>query len=443
MPISNGLKIAILPLLLWSVTSCKKELFIPDEKSPAVDSSSHHNGFPPNYDVVFNQNQVNRINIIFTPNEWQAMQTDLDQKSGGGPGSPPTEDPSYFECEVIFNGLSWNHVGIRYKGNSSLRARSNKLPLRFDFDQWEDQYPAIVDQRFYGFKELSMSSNYNDPAIMREKSAADLFRNFGVPAVRTAFYEVYIDEGTGTYQYYGMYTLTEIVFDTFLNDWFGSKSGNCYKPDGNGARFFSSNFTLTDFELKTKEVQYVKSGIQQVYDVLQSPTRATHPTQWKKDLEAVFDVDGFLKYLAVNNTIQNWDTYGKMTHNYYLYHDPKDDRIKWIVWDHNEAFQNGKMGGALSLGMQEVGVDWPLINYLIADETYETTYQGYLKQCIETSFASTRMQGIYSTQENLLQTAADNEETGYSYTNGQFNAAVQTLQNHNIDRIQAVTEYLQ
>ena len=443
MPISNGLKIAILPLLLWSVTSCKKELFIPDEKSPAIDSSSHHNGFPPNYDVVFNQNQVNRINIIFTPNEWQAMQTDLDQKSGGGPGSPPTEDPSYFECEVIFNGLSWNHVGIRYKGNSSLRARSNKLPLRFDFDQWEDQYPAIADQRFYGFKELSMSSNYNDPAIMREKSAADLFRNFGVPAVRTAFYEVYIDEGTGTYQYYGVYTLTEIVFDTFLNDWFGSKSGNCYKPDGNGARFFSSNFTLTDFELKTNEDQADKSDIQQMYDVLQSPTRATHPTQWKKDLEAVFDVDGFLKYLAVNNTIQNWDTYGKMTHNYYLYHDPKDDRIKWIVWDHNEAFQNGKMGGALSLGMQEVGVDWPLINYLIADETYETTYQGYLKQCIETSFASTRMQGIYSTKENLLQTAADNEETGYSYTNGQFNAAVQTLQNHNIDRIQAVTEYLQ
>ena len=443
MPISNGLKIAILPLLLWSVTSCKKELFIPDEKSPAIDSSSHHNGFPPNYDVVFNQNQVNRINIIFTPNEWQAMQTDLDQKSGGGPGSPPTEDPSYFECEVIFNGLSWNHVGIRYKGNSSLRARSNKLPLRFDFDQWEDQYPAIVDQRFYGFKELSMSSNYNDPAIMREKSAADLFRNFGVPAVRTAFYEVYIDEGTGTYQYYGVYTLTEIVFDTFLNDWFGSKSGNCYKPDGNGARFFSTNFTLTDFELKTNEDQADKSDIQQMYDVLQSPNRASHPTQWKKDLEAVFDVDGFLKYLAVNNTIQNWDTYGKMTHNYYLYHDPKDDRIKWIVWDHNEAFQNGKMGGALSLGMQEVGVDWPLINYLIADETYETTYQGYLKQCIETSFASTRMQGIYSTQENLLQIAADNEETGYSYTNGQFNAAVQTLQNHNTDRIQAVTEYLQ
>ena len=103
------------------------------------------------------------------------------------------------------------------------------------------------------------------------------------------------------------------------------------------------------FELKTNEDQADKSDIQQMYDVLQSPTRATHPTQWKKDLEAVFDVDGFLKYLAVNNTIQNWDTYGKMTHNYYLYHDPKDDRIKWIVWDHNEAFQNGKNGRSLVL----------------------------------------------------------------------------------------------
>ena len=42
-------------------------------------------------------------------------------------------------------------------------------------------------------------------------------------------------------------------------------------------------------------------------------------------LEAHFNVRAYLKLLAVNQTMQNWDTYGAMTHNYYLYGDPDDN----------------------------------------------------------------------------------------------------------------------
>lgn len=34
------------------------------------------------------------------------------------------------------------------------------------------------------------------------------------------------------------------------------------------------------------------------------------------DTDEVADVDGFLKYLAVNGIIQNGDSYGRMPHNY-------------------------------------------------------------------------------------------------------------------------------
>ena len=424
--------------------SCKKEIFIPDEEKDMEGTESHSNGFQANYDIVFNQEKINRLNIIFTAQEWQDMQTDLSQKrGGGGPGGFPTGNPDYFECEINFNGLTWNHVGIRYKGNSSIRANNNKLPLRFDFDQWEYEYPEIADQRFYGFKELSLSSNYNDPSLMREKSAADLFRNFGVPAVRTAFYEVYIDEGTGTSKYYGVYTMTEIVFDTFLKNWFGSKNGNCYKPDGNGARFSTNGFTLNDFEQKTNEEINDRSDIQEMFDLLHADTRSSNPEEWKKNLESVFDVDGFLKYLAVNNTIQNWDTYGRMTHNYYLYHDPNDDLIKWITWDNNEAFQNGKRGGSLSFEMTEVGNNWPLISFIIADSEYKSIYKNYIKFFIESSFENNRMTNIYNTQESLLNVSANNEVSGYSYVNGQFNLAVQTLRSHNVSRLNAAQNYIQ
>jgi len=335
-------------------------------------------------------------------------------------------------------------VGIRYKGNSSLRARSNKLPFRFNFDKWEYEFPEISDQRFYGFKELSLSSNYNDPALMREKSAADLFRNFGVPGVRTAFYEIYIDQGTGSYQYFGVYTMTEIVFDTFLKNWFGSKNGNCYKPDGDGARFASNNFTLEDFELKTNEEANDKSDIKELFDILHAPTRTLNPYLWRNNLEQVFDVNGFLKYLAANNTLQNWDTYGKMTHNYYLYHDPNDDLLKWITWDNNEAFQTGKKGGSLSFSMNEVGDDWPLINFIIADDTYLSIYKNHIKSFIETSFESNRMNEIYSLQENLLEIPSSREQKGYTYlNNGSIQAAVQTLKTHNANRINSAQNYIE
>jgi spore coat protein CotH len=443
--INRTYKITTVLLIILTVISCKKQIFVPDgEVNDGL--ASHNNGFPADYDIVFEENKVHRIDIVFTSDEWDDMQADLASKTsgGGGPGGTfSSENPDYFPADIYCNDLVWRDVGVRYKGNSSIRARSGKLPLRFDFDEFEDDNPAIANQRFYGFKELSMSSNYNDAALIREKTADDLFRDFGVPAVRTAYYEIYIDEGDGNRQYYGVYTMCEIVFDTFLKDNFGSKIGNCYKPEDDGASFGSSGFTLDGFELKTNEDVNDKSDIQEMYDYLHASTRSSDATQWRTDLESVFDVDGFLKYLAVNNTIQNWDTYGRMEHNYYLYHDPSDGLIKWIVWDNNEAFEDGKMGGSLSFAMTEVGTDWPLINYIIADDTYESKYKAYVKSFIETTFESGKMSSYYSDQESLLSTSAGNERSGYSYVNGQFSSAISTLKSHNTSRIAAANAYLQ
>ena len=84
-----------------------------------------------------------------------------------------------------------------------------------------------------------------------------------------------------------------------------------------------------------------------------------------------------------------------------------------------------------------------MISFLIADEEYEGIYKNYVKSFIETSFENSRMTGIYSNQELLLDQPANNEVNGYSYVNGQFNSAVQTLKSHNISRINAAKDYIQ
>tara|TARA_R110002050_G_scaffold300786_1_gene472699 strand:+ start:37065 stop:38474 length:1410 start_codon:yes stop_codon:yes gene_type:complete len=450
-----------------AMVSCRKEVFVADETIAGEGladwtTSTHSNMVPPNYVEVFNQNKVNRIDIVLTADEYQTMQTDLADilgssgggqgggPGGGGPGGTTTFSdvtPVYVAADFFYNGKQWYDVGVRYKGNSSLSSSYSqgigKLPLRLKFDEFENDFPEITNQRFYGFKDISLSSNFNDQSFMREKAASDLFKEFGVPVSRSAFYEVYVDYGSGPV-YFGLYTMMEVVFDTMLDDVFGSNSGNCYKPDGDGAKFSATGFTLDDFEKKTNEELADWSDIQEMYDVLHASNRTTDVETWKTNLESVFDVDGFLRYLAANNTIQNWDTYGNMTHNYYLYHDPADGLIKWVVWDNNEAFQSGGMNGPLSFEMSEVSSDWPIISFIVDVPEYRAIYDAYIKEFIEGAFLPSKMSGQYAGYDMLISSSATSELADYTFLTGtgSYTSAVSTITSHCGSRSIAANSYL-
>jgi hypothetical protein len=125
---------------------------------------------------------------------------------GGGPGrggaiALTTRDPIYVSATIQHEGRAWTHVGLRYKGNSSLMAasmgNSGKVPFRLDFDRYEEEVPDTRNQRFYGFQKLTFSSNLGDDSQMREVFATEVFRDRGVPAPRAAFYRVLVDTGSG------------------------------------------------------------------------------------------------------------------------------------------------------------------------------------------------------------------------------------------------------
>lgn len=452
-------------------SSCYKETFVVSGTGLEDWSTATHSAAAtPDYNTVFNQNKVNRVDLVIDPRYWAIMANNLNDiyggsstgggPTGGGPGggagggapnggglSFSDETPIYVPCSWFFNGIEWYNVGIRYKGNSSLssgyRAGNNKLPFRVKFDYFAKDYPEITGQTFYGFSDLSLSSNYDDQSFMREKMATDLFREFGVAAPQTAFYELYIDYGEGPV-YFGLYTFVEVVFDKMLTKQFGSNLGNCYKPDGTGAAWAKTGFSTDDFEKKTNEATSDWSDIWAIYNALHSSDRTTATTNYKAALEAVFDVDAFVKYLAVNTTIQNWDTYGRMTHNYYLYNNPSNELMTWIPWDNNEAFQDGKMGGALSFELDEVGEDWPLITYLMDIPSYRAKYDAYVLDFINTAFKPSKMQVEYTALKSLIQDAVRKETNGYTYlsNDSDFENAVNELINHATARYNAADAYL-
>ncbi len=392
----------------------------------------------------------------------------------GGVGLGGGENPSYVPCTVEFEGNTWWYVGIRYKGQSSLSSTWSsgigKLPLRFDFDEFEDEHPEIDDQRFYGFKELSLASNWSDPSYLREKVAHDIFREAGVPAPRTAFYRVYIDFGEGS-TYFGLYTMTEIPDDPMLDAQFGDDSGNLYKPTSNWV-----SFNEDDFDKETNQDEEDWSDVQAAIAALHADR--SDPEAWRAGLEAVFSVDAFLHWLAVNTVIQNWDTYGNMAQNYYLYGDPGDEgRLVWIPWDNNMALSaSGGMGGrqdaggfqdvedtagledlpdqgglgrgALSLALDEVGDDWPLIRYLADDPVYWDTYVAYVRETIEGAFAVEPTQARFQAAHDLIApyvVGTEGEQTGYTFLSDpqEFYTGLDDLLEHVVQRREAALEFLE
>lgn len=319
-----------------------------------------------------------------------------------------------------------------------------KLSFKLDFDEYEDDYPQIDNQRFYGFKKFSLKNNFDDASLVREKVAADVFKNAGVPVSHTAFYTLYIDHGNGP-EYFGLYTLVEEVDGTVLDAQFSDDDGNLYKPEEGSANFVEGTFNSENFEKKTNEDEEDWSDIISLFDALHDDTASTNPASWRSDLEAVFDVDGFLKYLAVNGIIQNWDTYGRMAHNYYLYNDPDTGKITWIPWDNNESLQTGKLGGAVALDFSNMSAsEWPLIARIYADDVYKATYNSYVDEVISSTFETSAMQSTYDTYSALIEPYATTERAGYSFlrSDSDFYNAVNTLKSHAASRASAATTYL-
>ena len=419
-------------------------------------TETHTKDVNPNFDEVFQDNAVKRLDIVITEARWQSMLDDMTATYGtfgvgGQQGGllETDENPIFVPAEVFYNDKEWYRVGVRFKGNSSLQSSWQngilKLSFKLDFDEFEDDYPQIDNQRFYGFKKLSLKNNYDDKSMLREKVAGDVFRSAGLVGSHTAFYTLYVDHGEGPI-YFGLYTLVEEVDDTVIDTQFSDDDGNLYKPDGDAASFASGTYDEDEFVKKTNEDEADFSDVESLYTIINDGMRTTDASSWRSNLEAIFDTDVFLKYLAVNTVIQNWDTYGQMTHNYFMYNDEETGKLTWIPWDNNEALQDGKRSGSLALDFSDLNAaQWPLIGYMYQDEVYKSQYDTYVQEVVDGVFSIGTIQSQYAAYSVLIEPYATSEISGYTFLNNssEFQTAVNELNTHVVSRAAAVSNYLE
>lgn len=370
---------------------------------------------PADYDEAFGDGVVRRLDFAIDPTVFADGVTNLESiidSTTGATDLDALESPMWMPATLTYGEHQWTHVGLRWKGHASLvgayKARIRKLSLKVSFDEQEDEYPDLEDQRFYGFKSFNLANGYKDDSLIRDKTAADIFRAAGVPAPRSSFAQVYVDIGDGPF-YLGLYTIIEEPEDHMLEEQVGDDDGNLYKPWGDAARWPVVADTAVPGGATTVEdiqTHFEKANNEQSdwSDVL-AAFAALHGDRsdaaaWRANLEAVFDVQAFLRALAVNQTIVNWDSYGCMNHNYLVYANPLNGgRFLWLPWDLNESLRTVEHAGCVpsSVLLEEIASatdttvidkDWPLIKLILADDTYRTDYREHLRAVLDEAFVA-------------------------------------------------------
>lgn len=343
--------------------------------------------------TFYDLNTIQTIEITFAASNWDAL---LDAAEASD---------AYIEAQSVkINGVTYNTVGVKYKGNSSYNANNNKNP-------WHIELDTYVDQNYQGYKDIKLSNVYVDPSFVREALAYKILGNY-MKVPKANYVKLYVN---GVYR--GLYTNVESISKTFVDNRFGSNNNaffDCSPPAGASPQ--TTNLPNLAY-LGTNSSSYVTA-----YDIksvlgwddlinLTNVLSTTTPTN-TVNIEAILDIDRALWMLAFDNVFVNLDSYiGRFKQNYYLY---KSDNGQFmpIVWDLNMCFgvfsDTGSTGGNLTSTTLKRNMShllhasetaWPLVNKLLAVPTYKKKYLAHYKTILTEVVTS----GTYLTDAQSIQ----------------------------------------
>lgn len=131
---------------------------------------------------------------------------------------------AYYDCNVTVNGTTYEHVGLRAKGNTSLSMVASSDSDRYSFKIKFDEY--VDGQSCDGLSKLVLNNNYSDATMMKEALCYDMFAFLGADASLYNYAKVSVNG-----EYWGVYLALEPVEESFAIRNYGADYGQLYKPD--------------------------------------------------------------------------------------------------------------------------------------------------------------------------------------------------------------------
>ena len=325
-------------------------------------------------------------------------------------------NPSYrIPANITLNDVSFDSVGIRYKGNSTFCLPNDngnpKVPFNIDMNYW------ISGQKLLGYKKLKLANAWMDPTFAKEFAAAKIYREY-LPSAEVNLLKLHVQGN-----YLGVYVNTESLNKQFLKKHFDEKSGVLFKCDPSGM-FCDTPGTPGSGRpnlvwLGTDSTDYYndytiksESGWAELLDFIY-----TLNYNFNK-IDSVLNVDRVLWAFAVNAVISNLDTYnGFYIHNYYLYK-TKDGLFQMIPWDLDNSFLGAILGFNNSTTLyQRDPYYWgtsssprPLAYHLFNDPLYRKQYTAHLRTIINETLDTAVIRAGINQLQSLAHNAVDSDQ---------------------------------
>ena len=239
-------------------------------------------------------------------------------------------------AQLKVDGKKYADIGVRFRGNTSFmmvsegHKRSFSLSLDFTHEK----------QQLGGFRTLHLLNSNEDPTFLRIVLFCQIAREY-IPAPRANFVRVVINGES-----WGVYANLEQFNKDYVKDWYGTSKGARWKvpgsPDGQGGL----NYLGADaapykriYQIKSKDDPKSWADLIQLCKVLNE----TPANKLEAALAPLLDIDGVLKFLALDNAMINGDGFWTRASDYGIYEDEKG-RFHVLPLDVNETFSSAGGG---------------------------------------------------------------------------------------------------
>lgn len=345
----------------------------PSESSTSVDEPSASGGASQSNSVAsstaaaanddfFDQAVVHSIEVQYDEADYDAMIATY----------VATGEKEWIEATVTIDGETYEHVGLRLKGNSSLgglRGRGapggagagdtgtgaanaadspQELPWLIRLDEF------VEGQNDSGRVDIVIRSN-NSQTSLNEALALDLLEAAGLAsqeAVSTSF----TVNGSDTVLRLAIEHPDE---DAWQDEAFEDK-GALYKAESTGNWSYRGDDPNAYIDVFDQEGGKSVADMTPLIEFLDFINNSSDEA-FAEELPERLDVDAFARYLAMMDLLSNFDDIDGPGNNSYLWYDPASGQFTVVPWDMNLTFgvSMGGGGGAGGFGQAPDGATRP------------------------------------------------------------------------------------
>jgi spore coat protein CotH len=312
--------------------------------------------------------------------------------------------PELVEVPASFRwrDITVENVSVRFKGNSSSNPKQlHKRSFLVKIDKPDR------DRRFFGLRQVSFDNGVQFGSLFSEPIITDILRDHGIPAHRCNYARLYVND-----EYRGVYVNVERIDQSFMANHLPDPGGLLFKVDEGGPgcnlQFLGDDPALYQktFDAKTKSSEKQQTRLVEFIKWINK----TEPKEFAKTLDAKLELDDFLRVTAVMLFAGAFDQLtGWNPHNYFLYHDTKHDRWRYLPWDLDVGFCETAFGKIRVLDdwhaawpVPRTGAPNPLLERIVADPALLERYRKEARKVLDKSFEPERLCKLIDAKYGLI-----------------------------------------